>query len=152
MIGERWWKSCGNCRLRGCPYDDGEDACVFWERIPCPDCGGTLSTLRTNGERHWRHCYSCHFEFPVKTRVEDVVQLRNEIVLGSLFLDDYKNSFGYDEKKVCTFFDGYLSYIGELMEERGIPDNAFWMRISEFDTEENLKAWFFMFDDDPFES
>ena len=29
----------------------------------CPDCGGPLSEVRTNGTKRWRHCYSCHFEY-----------------------------------------------------------------------------------------
>ena len=28
----------------------------------CPLCGGTLSEIRTDGKRKWRHCYSCHME------------------------------------------------------------------------------------------
>ena len=28
----------------------------------CPLCGGTLSEIRTDGTKRWRHCYSCHME------------------------------------------------------------------------------------------
>ena len=33
----------------------------------CPFCGGKLSEIRTDGHTRWQHCYSCHFEFPIKT-------------------------------------------------------------------------------------
>lgn len=32
----------------------------------CPLCGGTLSEIRTDGTKRWRHCYSCHMEQEVK--------------------------------------------------------------------------------------
>ena len=64
-------RSCRNCRQQGhCIYDDGMDACVYWEKIPCPDCGGTLSEIQTNGEKPYRHCYSCHFEYEVNDHGE----------------------------------------------------------------------------------
>ena len=28
----------------------------------CPLCGGTLSEIRTDGKKKWRHYYSCHME------------------------------------------------------------------------------------------
>lgn len=62
-------RSCGNCRMQfhNCLWDcRGE----FWRRIPCPSCGGILSEIRTNGERPYRHCYSCHFEYEVNDNGE----------------------------------------------------------------------------------
>lgn len=47
-------------------------------------------------------------------------QLRKEIVLGSIFLKDYSNSFDIDEKNACNFFDGYL-------------ENLFWMADKNID-------------------
>ncbi len=32
----------------------------------CPYCHRTLSDERTNGERIWRHCFSCHFDFYIE--------------------------------------------------------------------------------------
>ena len=52
---------------------------------------------------------------------ETLWDLRNEIVLNSLFLDDYSNSFGIDEHKVCDFFDGYMDDItDQYMEKHGL--------------------------------
>lgn len=66
MTDEKLWKSCGNCKHQGCPNDDGLEACIWWEKMPCPDCGGILSTVREHGHKKVRHCYACHFEFEVK--------------------------------------------------------------------------------------
>ena len=39
---------------------------------------------------------------------EELIALRKEIALGSLFYRDYDNSVGIDEHEVCDFFDGFL--------------------------------------------
>lgn len=54
-------------------------------------------------------------------------KLRNEIVLNSLFLKDYSNSFYIKNKTVCAFFDSaiddiqydYISYIEAVMFNTG---------------------------------
>ena len=35
-------------------------------------------------------------------------ELREEIVLGSLYINDYENSFGIDPRGVCNFFDSFI--------------------------------------------
>lgn len=64
------WISCDNCHdLSGClagKYylkDGVKYACRQWKPIPCPRCGGALSTTREHNGRKYRHCYSCHGEF-----------------------------------------------------------------------------------------
>lgn len=42
----------------------------------------------------------------------DLWKLRQEIKLGSLFIVDYRNSFGAAPHKVCDFFDGFLEFVG----------------------------------------
>lgn len=39
---------------------------------------------------------------------EELWNLRLEIVLGSLFLKDYSNSFGIPVSTCCDFFDGFI--------------------------------------------
>ncbi len=73
---------------------------------------------------------------------KDVIKLRKEVPIGSLFLRDYRNTFGVDTRMVCEFFDAYLEYLGELMEEDGIPDAKFWDEIGNYDNDKNLTAWF----------
>lgn len=72
-------------------------------------------------------------------------QLRKEIVLGSLFTNDYKNTFGINPNAVQDFFDGYLEYLAELMKEDGVIDGDY----EKYDTTDNLLAWYYMFDEDP---
>ena len=44
-------------------------------------------------------------------------KLRGEIVLNSLFINDYQNSLGIDPKRVCDFFEGYLEDKMIIFEE-----------------------------------
>lgn len=48
---------------------------------------------------------------------EQLWKLRRQIVLGSLYYSDYINTFGIDRHLVCDFFDSFLSYVAELMQE-----------------------------------
>lgn len=69
------YKSCGNCALS----DNGKCIVVprlayvecrkhyrWWQPIPCPLCGGTLSEVRESNGKKYRHCYSCHMETPAE--------------------------------------------------------------------------------------
>ncbi len=37
---------------------------LFFREKSCKLCGGRLSEVRTDGKKQWRHCFSCHMEFP----------------------------------------------------------------------------------------
>ena len=80
---------------------------------------------------------------------KQLIALRKQIPLGSLFIADYKNTFGIDEDTVCSFFDGYLDYLQEIMIEDGIQDAEFWQHIGLYDNEEWLIEWFNCFEDCP---
>lgn len=43
-------------------------------------------------------------------------ELRQEIVLNSLYLRDYYNSFGIDCNEVCGFFNGYVENLYDMSE------------------------------------
>lgn len=46
--------------------------------------------------------------------------LRQQIVLGSLYVSDYENDFGISAKKVCDFFTSFWdSFCDELWNEEG---------------------------------
>lgn len=45
-------------------------------------------------------------------------RLREDIVLNSLFVADYRNRYGIDEKEVCDFFDSFLSYYDSIEQEK----------------------------------
>ncbi len=81
---------------------------------------------------------------------EIIIDLRKQIYLNSLFFSDYENSYGIDSHQVCNFFDGFISFITELMNEDGIPDEDFFKRLDEYDTDENLLNWYDCFCENPF--
>ena len=67
-----------------------------------------------------------------------LINLRKQIILNSLYLNDYKNDIGIDARAAQEFFDGYLEYLAELMDDDGISDAAYFEHLSEYDTDENL--------------
>ena len=76
-----------------------------------------------------------------------LIQLRKEIVLGSVFLHDYENSFGISKTQVCVFFDSYVEYIWEEMKETGVEDET---RFNEFDNDHTLIEWYRCYETNPF--
>ena len=74
--------------------------------------------------------------------IDELWKLRNEIVLYSIYFADYINSFGFDEKDVCYFFDGYIDYLDELQSEGDTTIPAI-----DYDSKENLWSWFNCYDD-----
>lgn len=76
-------------------------------------------------------------------------KLRQEITLGSYFLSDYENTFGFDKEQVCDFFDGYADYLQEIMREDHIPDSDFWNELEKYDNADNLYGWWLCFENAP---
>ena len=74
----------------------------------------------------------------------ELLQLRKEIILNSILVYDYTNSFGFNPWDICSFFDGYVSYLNELAREDGYEDIDY---LTKYDTEENLYSWFLCYDD-----
>ena len=75
--------------------------------------------------------------------------LRQEIVLNSLFMPDYQNSFGFTAQSVFAFFDGYMDYLDELATEQ-YGSGCSLEGIFSFDNAENLSAWYGCFESCPF--
>ena len=50
----------------------------------------------------------------------ELLQLRKEIILNSILVYDYTNSFGFNSWDICSFFDGYVSYLEELAEDKDL--------------------------------
>ena len=69
---------------------------------------------------------------------KDLQVLRNEILLNSLFISDYENSFGLDLWEVNAFFDGYLDCLEDLMLENDCSDENYFDNLEKYDTLENL--------------
>lgn len=74
-------------------------------------------------------------ENTIKLTIDDILKLRKEITLNSLYITDYTNTLGIDPKWVATFFDGYIDYLVELSEEQNVID------FLDLDTEENLRNY-----------
>ena len=74
----------------------------------------------------------------------ELSQLRKEIILNSILIYDYTNSFGFNSWDICSFFDGYVSYLNELAREDGYEGIDY---LTKYDTEENLYSWFLCYDD-----
>lgn len=77
--------------------------------------------------------------------LEELSQLRKEINLNSIFIYDYTNSFGFNPWDICSFFDGYVSFLNELAREDGFEGIDYY--LAKYDTEENLYSWFLCYDD-----
>ena len=80
-----------------------------------------------------------YFEFWTE---EKLWELRKEIVINSLYYDDYENSFGIPKRICCDFFDGFLEYcwIIEAETENGLTD---WKDIyNKYDNAEALWNYF----------
>lgn len=68
---------------------------------------------------------------------EQLWKLRQEIVLGSLYLDDYKNSFGIDPQAACNFFDSFIE--DAQQDDEGKFNDR---KTEEFDNAEELYNYY----------
>ena len=74
--------------------------------------------------------------------INELWQLREEIVLYSIKYADYDNSFDFYPNDVCSFFEGYADYLDELQSEGDSSIPAL-----EYDSKENLWSWFNCYED-----
>ena len=73
---------------------------------------------------------------------EKLWKLRKEVLLGSLYYDDYENSFGIPVKVCCNFFDGFIEwcFIVESEYENGL--NKFEDIYNKYDNVNELWDYF----------
>ena len=81
----------------------------------------------------------------------ELKKLREQITLNSLYIHDYENDMGIDAHICCDFFDGFMSYIEELMYEDhpNLADKQYFNVIWSYDTIDNLWDWYCCFDINP---
>lgn len=65
-------------------------------------------------------------------------RLRQDIVLNSLFLNDYENRYGISAKQVCDFMDGYLEELYYIANEDGFDSEDVFDVIEKYDSKDNL--------------
>lgn len=84
--------------------------------------------------------YECNAEYAKRK----LWNIRQDVILCSLYYKDYNNRYGYNPYTMCDFFDGYAEYLDELMQEtvKGYTDAMFFDRLNEYDTPENLYDWY----------
>lgn len=78
---------------------------------------------------------------------EELWNLRLEIVLGSLFLKDYSNSFGIPVATCCDFFDGFI----DDCFDRESDETSFEQVCDKYDNPDSLWEYYcYMYVEDPF--
>lgn len=80
---------------------------------------------------------------------EDLWKLRCEVSVNSLYYSDYQNSFGLDTHSVYDFFDSWLSYMQNEMEEDRHKDagDKFFDYFDQYDNADFLWSWFMCYED-----
>lgn len=73
---------------------------------------------------------------------DELWNLRQQIVLNSIFTKDYNNDMGIDPQECYTFFDGYVEYLNELAEGDGGVTNV--DTYKDYDNADNLYDWALM--------
>ena len=74
---------------------------------------------------------------------EELWNLRQQIPLCSMFVKDYVNTFHVDPECTWEFFDGYVEFLQDEMEEleENYNDEQFYDLLLKYDTPENLYNW-----------
>ena len=73
---------------------------------------------------------------------ERLCDLRDQIKLGSPHIPSYRNMQGVDQEACCKFFSTYLDRLRKLGEADGIPGGAIMDYLKDYDTPENLEAFY----------
>ena len=65
-------------------------------------------------------------------------RLRQDIVLNSLYINDYQNRYGIDPRIVCDFMDGYVEELCAMAQEDGVKTDNILDIIELYDNKDNL--------------
>ncbi len=80
-----------------------------------------------------------------KLTKDELWEIRQGIILNSMFYHDYQNEYGIKNETLYSFFESYFSYICELADELYENSNIE-IVIKEFDNKENLYSWYCNYD------
>ncbi len=78
-----------------------------------------LFVIDIDGE--WKVFDSTDWDYRMKISdlaFDELVELRKQVCVGSMYIGDYTNCYGIPPSELCTFCDGYLEFI----EEEGYKD------------------------------
>lgn len=73
---------------------------------------------------------------------KQIKDLRKQIVLNSLFLDDYSNTLFIKNITACAFFDSYIDYLYEIASENGVNNIDVLSVIQLYDTIDRLYDYY----------
>lgn len=86
-----------------------------------------------------------HFRFQ-DLNIDQLWELRQQITLNSIFIQDYENDFEFEPESISNFFDGYLEYLYELANGEGLEDIELFDLVDKYDTPENLFEYYWGLD------
>lgn len=66
-----------------------------------------------------------------KLTYDEIKLLRDDVVLGSIYISDYSNRYGYDAHAICNIMEGFIEEIDYLIDENG-------GNFEDYDTPEEL--------------
>lgn len=77
---------------------------------------------------------------------DELWALRKEIVLGSIYYSDFRNSFGIHQESAYDFFEGYEGHIVDEMHDAGLrwseeTDDEWQKKYREYDNKTTLYDW-----------
>lgn len=88
---------------------------------------------------------------------EDLWRLREEIVLNSLYLSDYENSFGISKEDCCNFFEGYFEELCYLLQDEigeeeynKLSSDDFYKKVFDKDNIDNLYNYYYGIENNSF--
>lgn len=82
-----------------------------------------------------------HFKFQ-DLNIDQLWELRKQIVLNSIFIQDYENDFEFEPESISNFFDGYIEYLYELANGEGLEDIEFSDLIDRYDNPDKLFEYY----------
>lgn len=76
---------------------------------------------------------------------DELWEIRQGIILNSMFYHNYENEYGIKNESLYTFFESYFSYICELADEL-YESPTIEVVVNNFDNKENLYSWYWNYD------
>ena len=79
---------------------------------------------------------------------KELKQLRNDIILSSVFVNDYNNTLFIKAKTASAFFDSYIDYLCDLASDDNFNGDIVDI-MNKYDNIDNLYNYYLCYEDDP---